>query len=97
MKRITRLMAPMALAFTPLLAQAAAPAAPDLSPRLAQLAPPVEIEARAGTGVIFNALLFHGTGKLGARRRVSCDLRFFPLCGFLPSEVHFLDDQPLTT
>ena len=64
-------------------------------PRLAQLAPPVEIEARAGTGVIFNALLFHGTGKLGARRRVSCDLRFFPLCGFLPSEVHFLDDQPL--
>jgi hypothetical protein len=27
-------------------------------------------------------------------RRVSCDLRFFPLCGFLPSEVHLLDDKP---
>lgn len=64
-------------------------------PRLSELAPPVEIEARAGTGVLFNALLFHGTGKLGALRRVSCDLRFFPLCGFLPSEAHILDERPI--
>ncbi len=63
--------------------------------RLQRLAPPIEIEARAGTGVLFNALLFHGTGRLGTLRRVSCDIRFFPLCGFLPSEVHALDPQPL--
>jgi hypothetical protein len=66
-------------------------------PRHARLAPPVEIEARAGTGVLFNAMLFHGTGKLGSLRRVSCDVRFFPLCGFLPSEVHVLGEQPLQT
>ena len=64
-------------------------------PRLARLAQPVEIEAHAGTGVLFNALLFHGTGKLGALRRVSCDLRFFPLCGFLPSETHILEERPI--
>jgi hypothetical protein len=64
-------------------------------PRLDQFVPPVEIEARAGTGVIFNALLFHGTGKLGAKRRVSCDVRFFPLTGFLPSDVHWLDAHPM--
>lgn len=48
MKRITRLMAPLALACTPLLAHAAAPAAPDLSPRLAQLADRIaSIDAQA--------------------------------------------------
>lgn len=64
-------------------------------PRLARLAEPFEVQARRGTGVLFNALLFHGTGKVGALRRVSCDLRFFPLSGFLPSEAHLLADQPL--
>jgi hypothetical protein len=64
-------------------------------PRMARLAPPVELEAQVGTGVLFNALLFHGTGKVGARRRVSCDLRFFPLCGFLPSDTHMLRQRPL--
>ena len=65
-------------------------------PRLASLGqPPVDLEAQVGTGVLFHALLFHGTGKLGSLRRVSCDIRFFPLCGFLPSEAHFLDSRPL--
>jgi len=63
-------------------------------PRMALLAPPIEIAAQVGTGVLFNALLFHGTGKVGTRRRVSCDLRFFQLCGFLPSDVHFLSNRP---
>ena len=64
-------------------------------PRLSELATPVEIAADVDTGVLFNALLFHGTGRLSALRRVSCDLRFFPLCGFLPSDAHILDPQPL--
>ena len=63
-------------------------------PRMARLAPPIEVEAQVGTGVLFNALLFHGTGRVGARRRVSCDLRFFPLCGFLPSDIHILHARP---
>ena len=64
-------------------------------PRMASLAPPIELEARIGTGVLFNALLFHGTGRVGALRRVSCDLRFFPLCGFLPSDIHVLHERPM--
>lgn len=63
--------------------------------RLTRLAEPVEIAADVDTGVLFNALLFHGTGRVGSLRRVSCDLRFFPLCGFLPSDAHILDPQPL--
>lgn len=64
-------------------------------PRLELLPAPVDFEARAGTGVLFNALLFHGTGKLGSLRRVSCDIRFYPLTGFLPSDVHALEADPL--
>jgi hypothetical protein len=64
-------------------------------PRLSELGRPVEIAAAADTGVLFNALLFHGTGRVAALRRASCDLRFFPLCGFLPSEAHILDPEPV--
>lgn len=64
-------------------------------PRLASLEKPVDIQAARGTGVVFNAMLLHGTSNPGPRRRVSCDIRFFPLCGFLPSEVHMLGDDPL--
>jgi hypothetical protein len=39
---------------------------------------------------LFNAMLLHGTSKPGRLRRLSCDIRFFPLCGFLPSETHLL-------
>jgi hypothetical protein len=59
-------------------------------PKLAWLGEPVDVVAEAGTAVIFNSLLLHGSSKPGLRRRVSCDIRFFPLCGFLPSEVHAL-------
>jgi hypothetical protein len=65
-------------------------------PRIPELGiSPIDLEAEVGAGVLFNALLFHGTGKTGALRRVSCDIRFFPLCGFLPSAVHMLDSRPL--
>ena len=60
--------------------------------RLAALEKPIEVHAKIGTGVLFNALMLHGTGNPGSQRRVSCDIRFFPLCAFLPSTVHFLDE-----
>jgi hypothetical protein len=62
--------------------------------RLAPLGEPIDIVARTGTAVIFNALMLHGTSNPGPVRRVSCDIRFFPLCGFLPSETHLLDASP---
>lgn len=64
-------------------------------PRLGGLGGAVELPAERGTAILFNALLLHGTGAPGPDRRVSVDLRFFPLCGFLPSPVHFLDSDPL--
>jgi hypothetical protein len=66
-------------------------------PRLASLDKPVDVQAARGTAVVFNAMLLHGTSNPGSRRRVSCDIRFFPLCGFLPSEVHVLGHDPLRT
>lgn len=64
-------------------------------PRLAAFGDPVDVAAEYGTAVVFNALLLHSSSKPGFRRRVSCDIRFFPLCGFLPSTVHVLGDDPL--
>lgn len=64
-------------------------------PRTARLAPPIDLPAKHGRGVLFNALLLHGTGKTGKRRRVSCDIRFFPLCGFLGTEAHLLAPDPI--
>jgi hypothetical protein len=55
----------------------------------------VNIEAQKGQAVVFNALTLHGTSQPGPIPRISCDIRFFPLCGFLPSEVHFLTPEPL--
>ncbi len=63
--------------------------------RLALFGDPVEIPANEGDAVMFNALLLHGTGESGPARRVSCDIRFFPLCGWLPSTVHSIVDRPL--
>jgi hypothetical protein len=63
--------------------------------RLSALDKPVDVAAAEGTAVLFNAMLLHGTSNPGPRRRVSADIRFFPLCGFLPSEVHFVGDDPL--
>jgi hypothetical protein len=62
--------------------------------RLAPLGEPIDIVARKGTAVVFNALMLHGTSNPGPLRRVSCDIRFFPLCGFLPSETHLLEASP---
>jgi hypothetical protein len=63
--------------------------------RLGFLGAPMDIQARRGSAVVFNALILHGSSNPGPRRRVSCDIRFFPLCGFLPSEVHILGDPAL--
>ena len=66
-------------------------------PRLASFRPPIDIQAQAGTAVIFNSLLLHSSSNPGPRRRVSCDIRFFPLCGFLPSTPHIFGTKPLST
>lgn len=64
-------------------------------PRLQRFGTPLDVQAEAGTAIIFNALLLHSSSNPGPRRRVSCDIRFFPLCGFLPSRVHVLGADPL--
>lgn len=61
---------------------------------LAPLGEPIDVPARAGSAVLFNALMLHGTSNPGPLRRVSCDVRFFPLCGYLPSETHLLGNFP---
>lgn len=66
-------------------------------PRLSRLGPPVDVKAEFGSAIIFNALLLHASSNPGMRRRVSCDIRFFPLCGFLPSPVHVLGGDALGT
>ena len=65
--------------------------------RLDALGTPVDIQAKEGTAVLFNSMMLHGTSNPGPQRRVSCDIRFFPLCGFLPSEPFLLDPDPLET
>lgn len=64
-------------------------------PRLSPFRAPVDLQAQAGTAFIFNSLLLHSSSNPGPRRRLSCDLRFFPLCGFLPSTPHILGSEPL--
>jgi len=64
-------------------------------PRLAFLGAPIDIQAKRGNAVIFNALLLHSSSNPGPRRRVSCDIRFFPLCGFLPTDPHVLGTSPM--
>lgn len=63
--------------------------------RLAAFGEPLDLPGTRGDAVVFNALLLHGTGDKGPCRRVSCDIRFFPLCGWLPSKFHTLTDRPL--
>ncbi len=62
--------------------------------RLKTLGEPVDIPACKGKAVLFNGLVLHGTGVRGPERRASCDIRFFPLCGFLPSTAHVLHESP---
>jgi Phytanoyl-CoA dioxygenase (PhyH) len=66
-------------------------------PRLSAFRAPIDVQAKAGTCVIFNSLLLHSSSNPGPRRRLSCDIRFFPLTGFLPSTPHILGATPLTT
>lgn len=67
-------------------------------PRLAAFGvTPVDVTAEYGTCVIFNSLVLHSSSNPGYRRRVSCDLRFFPLTAFLPSQVRLLGADPLAT
>ena len=61
---------------------------------LTRFGEPLEIHARTGSGVIFNSLLLHGTGSAGPRRRVSCDIRFFPSCPYLQSSPRSLVESP---
>lgn len=61
--------------------------------RLPLLGNPVDVQARKGIAVLFNGLTLHGTSNPGPERRISCDIRFFPLCAFLPSEVHLLSSK----
>ena len=63
--------------------------------RVADLEEPIDLPAQEGSAVLFNALLLHGTSNPGPLRRVSCDIRFFPLCGFLPSNVHLIGTATL--
>jgi hypothetical protein len=62
--------------------------------RLLALGAPVDLAAQSGRAILFNALALHGTSNPGPQRRVSCDIRFFPLCGFLPSTPHLLNATP---
>jgi hypothetical protein len=64
-------------------------------PRLSAFGQPIDVKAEYGTAMVFNALLLHSSSNPGFRRRVSCDIRFFPLCSWLPSKVHVLGDAPL--
>lgn len=64
-------------------------------PRLEEFGEPIDVEAKAGTVAIFNSLLLHASSNPGPKRRVSCDIRFFPLCGFLPSRPRVLGERPV--
>jgi len=66
-------------------------------PRLGHFGKPIDYPAEVGTCVVFNSLLLHASSNPGPRRRVSCDIRFFPLTAFLPSTVHLLGSDPIGT
>jgi hypothetical protein len=63
--------------------------------RLRYFGTPIDVAAEQGSCLIFNSLLLHASSNPGPRRRVSCDIRFFPLTGFLPSAVNLLGSNPL--
>ncbi len=63
-------------------------------PRLATFGAPVDVQAKAGSAVVFNSLLLHSSSNPGPQRRLSCDIRFFPLSGFLPTTIHSVVPKP---
>jgi Phytanoyl-CoA dioxygenase (PhyH) len=62
--------------------------------RLEMLGTPVDFAPQRGKALVFNAMLLHSSVHPGPSRRVSCDVRFFPLCGFLPTVPWILGDDP---
>jgi hypothetical protein len=60
-----------------------------------QLGPSVEVKAEEGQVLLFNFLVMHGTTRPGPATRISCDARFFPLCGILDSEATVLRPDPV--
>lgn len=62
--------------------------------RLEMLGEPVDFAPQRGKALVFNAMLLHSSVHPGPSRRVSCDVRFFPLCGFLPTVPWILGDDP---
>jgi hypothetical protein len=62
--------------------------------RLQMLGEPVDFPATRGRALLFHGLLMHSTTNPGVSRRVSCDMRFFPLCGFLPTIPWLLGEDP---
>jgi hypothetical protein len=64
-------------------------------PKLAAFDAHIDIEARPGTAVLFNAMLMHATSNPGPHRRLSCDIRFFPLTGFVPSIPRAITPNPM--
>ncbi len=61
---------------------------------LEMLGEPVDFPAERGRALLFHGLTLHSTANPGVSRRVSCDVRFFPLCGFLPSTPWLLGTDP---
>lgn len=62
--------------------------------RLEMLGEPIDFQPERGRALVFHGLLMHSTTQPGPARRVSCDVRFFPLCGFLPSTPWLLGPDP---
>jgi len=62
--------------------------------RLEILGEPLDFPAERGRALIFHGLELHSTANPGPSRRVSCDVRFFPLCGFLPTVPWVLGEEP---
>lgn len=60
--------------------------------RLEILGEHVDLAPKRGQALLFHALLLHSSVFPGPDRRVSIDVRFFPLCGYLPSAVWSLGE-----
>lgn len=62
--------------------------------RLDFLGEPIDILPRRGRALLFHSLILHSSVAPGPDRRVSSDIRFFPLCAYLPSKIWVLGDDP---
>lgn len=61
---------------------------------LGLLGEPFDFRAERGKALLFHSLILHSSVNPGPARRVSIDIRFFPLCGYLPSSPWVLSDTP---